>query len=112
MVQILDAYGRPIDRKALVQEREGPTLTGVRSPMSGYPADGLNPVRLAAILREADQGDPVRYLELAEQIEERDCIISASSAPANGRWRSSRRRWMRQAMPPPMSRRRTGSAPG
>lgn len=72
MVQILDAYGRPIDRKALVQEREGPTLTGVRSPMSGYPADGLNPIRLAAILREADQGDPVRYLELAEQIEERD----------------------------------------
>ena len=54
MVQILDAYGRPIDRKALVQEREGPTLTGVRSPMSGYPADGLNPIRLAAILREAD----------------------------------------------------------
>lgn len=49
-----------------------PTLGGVRSPLSGYPGDGLNPVRLANILRAADQGDPVDYLELAETIEERD----------------------------------------
>lgn len=72
MPRILDQFGRPIDRSALVEVREGPTITGVRSLLSGYPADGLDPLRLAAILREADQGDPVRYLELAEQIEERD----------------------------------------
>ncbi|MBC7576130.1 MAG: DUF935 domain-containing protein, partial [Tardiphaga sp.] len=47
-------------------------LSGIRSPFSGYPADGLNPRRLARILREADAGDPLRYFELAEQIEERD----------------------------------------
>lgn len=69
---LLDAYGRPIERKALTRALEGATLSGVRSPISGYPGDGLNPVRLANILREADVGDPIRYLELAETIEERD----------------------------------------
>lgn len=69
---LLDRYGNPIERAALTTEVAGPTLTGVRSPLTGYPGDGLNPRRLAAILREADQGDPLRYLELAETIEERD----------------------------------------
>lgn len=69
---LLDAYGRPIERKTLTRELQGATLGGVRSPISGYPGDGLNPVRLANILREADVGDPIRYLELAETIEERD----------------------------------------
>lgn len=64
--------GRPIDRSLLTREIAGPTLAGVRSPLSGYPADGLNPRRLANILREADSGEPLRYFELAEQIEERD----------------------------------------
>ncbi|MEX0842479.1 MAG: DUF935 family protein, partial [Xanthobacteraceae bacterium] len=64
--------GQPIRREVLKQEIAGPTLTGVRSPITGYPGDGLNPRRLASLLREADQGEPLRYLELAEQIEERD----------------------------------------
>jgi phage gp29-like protein len=70
--QLLDRFGNPIQRSALKAEVAAPTLGGVRSPIAGYPADGLNPIRLASILREADQGDPVRYLELAETIEERD----------------------------------------
>ena len=69
---LLDAYGNPIERKALTQEVASATLGGVRSPITGYPGDGLTPARLANILREADQGDPLRYLELAEVIEERD----------------------------------------
>ncbi|MDF2232184.1 DUF935 domain-containing protein [Albimonas sp. CAU 1670] len=69
---LLDAYGSPVQRPVLTQEVAAATIGGVRQPISGYPADGLNPVRLASILREADQGDPVRYLELAETIEERD----------------------------------------
>lgn len=69
---LLDRYGRPILREALTKTVSGPTLTGVRSPMTGYPADGLTPQRLASILRAADQGDLVQYLELAETIEERD----------------------------------------
>ncbi|NTT86912.1 DUF935 domain-containing protein [Tabrizicola fusiformis] len=70
--QLLDAYGRPINRMTVSQPVGGATLGGVRSPITGYPGDGLTPARLANILREADMGDPLRYLELAETIEERD----------------------------------------
>lgn len=70
--KLLDRWGNPVRRSELSQEVAAPTFGGVRSPITGYPADGLNPMRLAAILKEADQGDPLRYLELAEAIEERD----------------------------------------
>ncbi|MDE4175791.1 DUF935 domain-containing protein [Phaeobacter sp. PT47_59] len=70
--QLVDQYGRKFQRKLLTQEIAKAEFGTVRSPVSGYPADGLDPVRLATILRQADQGDPVSYLELAEIIEERD----------------------------------------
>ncbi|MGC9368700.1 MAG: DUF935 domain-containing protein [Paracoccaceae bacterium] len=70
--RLLDQWGRPVQRATLMQEVAAPTIGGVRSPVTGYPADGLDPLRLASIMRGADQGDPVRYLELAEAIEERD----------------------------------------
>ncbi len=69
---LTDQYGRPIKRLELRKEQAAATLGGVRSPLTTYPGDGLNPVRLANILRAADRGDPVQYLELAETIEERD----------------------------------------
>lgn len=72
MTGLVDHRGHPLRREVLTEEIAGPTLAGVRSPISGYPADGMNPVRLANILRMADQGDPLAYFELAEQIEERD----------------------------------------
>jgi phage gp29-like protein len=61
-----------VRQRELKREIAGPTLSGVRSPLTSYPADGLNPQRLAAILRDADAGDPIRQLELAEFMEERD----------------------------------------
>ncbi len=70
--QLLDHRGNPVQRAMLSTEVAIPTTTGLRSPMPGYPGDGLNPLRLASILREADMGNPIRYLELAETIEERD----------------------------------------
>lgn len=70
--QLLDYRGQPLKKAELKAEISRATIGGVRSPISGYPADGLNPVRLANILREADGGDAIRYLELAETIEERD----------------------------------------
>lgn len=70
--QLVDQYGQPLRRDLLTRDVAGPTLTGVRSPIAGYPANGLNPTRLANILMEADQGEPLQYLELAELIEERD----------------------------------------
>jgi len=72
MTGLVDQYGRPIRKEALTREIAVPTLAGLRSPIAGYPGDGLEPRRLAAILRAADHGDPLRYYELAEQIEERD----------------------------------------
>lgn len=71
MPQLLDRWGNPVSRKALTA-KPAQTIASVRRPTSGYPADGLDPVRLAGILRAADQGHPVEYLELAEAIEERD----------------------------------------
>jgi len=72
MTGLVDQYGKPLRKEVLRQDLAGPTLAGVRSPIGGYPADGLNPVRLANLLREADQGNAQRYFELAELIEERD----------------------------------------
>lgn len=69
---LVDARGQPIAKQQLTEEVAAATLSGVRQPLTSYPGDGLNPVRLAAILREADAGDPIRMLELAETIEERD----------------------------------------
>lgn len=71
--KILGPDGKAVDLDQLYGEpRAAPTLTGVRSPISGHPADGLTPARLAQIHRAAAQGDPLAYLELAEDIEERD----------------------------------------
>ncbi|MBN8916630.1 MAG: DUF935 domain-containing protein, partial [Rhizobiales bacterium] len=70
---LVDAFGRPIDFAALKRQKAAPTVSGVRTPYSGsHPAAGLTPPRLARILREAIDGDPQRYLELAEDMEERD----------------------------------------
>lgn len=69
---IVDSRGRPIEKQVLTTDVAGPTIGGVRSPFSGYPGDGLTPQRLTAILREADHGQPRRFYELAEQVEERD----------------------------------------
>ncbi|MCC7097280.1 MAG: DUF935 domain-containing protein [Thermomonas sp.] len=72
MTGLVDQHGRPLRPELLTREIAVPTLTGVRSPLTGYPADGLTPDTLADLLREADQGEPLRYFELAELIEERD----------------------------------------
>ncbi len=70
--RLLDMHGRPIVRSVLTEELSAATMGGVRSPVTSYPGDGLDPRRLTAILQAADQGDPVAYLELAQTIEERD----------------------------------------
>lgn len=71
--KLLGPDGSPIDYDdVLGPPKAGPTLTGVRSPISGHPADGLTPTRLASIHRAAATGNPLAWLELAEDIEERD----------------------------------------
>ena len=72
MAVLLDQWGNPVDLKALKEEKAAPSVTGVRSVMTGHPSAGLTPARLARLLREAESGDPIRYLELAEDMEEKD----------------------------------------
>ena len=64
--------GQPIDRSRLLVEQAAPSLASVRNIVQGHPADGLTPQRLAMLLREAEQSNARAYLELAEQMEERD----------------------------------------
>lgn len=44
----------------------------VSDKYSEYPSNGLTPVRLAEIFREADAGDVLRQMELFEEMEEKD----------------------------------------
>lgn len=72
MKRLLDQWGNPVDLARLREEQAGPTLTGVRQVISEHPAQGLDPRRLAQLLRAAEEGDAVAYLELAEDLEEKD----------------------------------------
>jgi phage gp29-like protein len=66
-----------IDRKALQEEQAGPTVTGVRSVVPSFNITGITPPQMASIMRAADQGDAMAYLDMAEQIEEKDSHYSA-----------------------------------
>ncbi|WP_313350530.1 DUF935 domain-containing protein [Paracoccus sp. (in: a-proteobacteria)] len=77
---LLDQFGRPmqaVPAAELLERQAVASLGSVRQIQSGHPAEGLNPVKLAAILREAETGDATRYLELAEQMEEKDLHYAA-----------------------------------
>ena len=70
---IFDAYGREIDTGLLKREQAFPTLAGIRNVFSSlWPSVGLTPEKLTGILRASDYGDPFLYLELAEEMEEKD----------------------------------------
>lgn len=69
---LVDQFGRPLAASTLSRAMAGPTLTGVRAIHSDHPSQNLDPRKLTAILREAEEGDPTRFLELAEDLEEKD----------------------------------------
>jgi phage gp29-like protein len=72
---ILDQYGKEIKHnKPIVDEIAVQTI---RDRYSSYPSFGLTPERLAAILKEADQGDVYRQAELFEEMEEKDCHLGS-----------------------------------
>jgi len=80
MTTLYDAYGDVIRRDILTEELAGPSVTGVRSPLSGHPAQGITPDGIAALLLAAEQGDEQAYLELAEEMEEKDLHYRAVMA--------------------------------
>lgn len=69
---LLDQFGQPINVAALKQEQAVSPIAGVRSYASNYASTKLTPVKLARILRNADNGDIEAYLELAEEMEEKE----------------------------------------
>ncbi|MGH7917290.1 MAG: DUF935 domain-containing protein, partial [Candidatus Binataceae bacterium] len=72
-MKLYDAYGRAVDTELLREEQAAPTMAGVRNIYSVmHPSAGLTPERLTSIMRQAEFGDPFLYLELAEEMEEKD----------------------------------------
>ena len=72
MGQLVDQFGNPLRKRELLREHAEPNVRANRTMLTGHPAHGLTPQRLAQILLSAEQGDATAYLELAEQMEEKD----------------------------------------
>lgn len=69
---LYDAYGRPVKTGPLTKELAAPSLSSVRSVWQASVANGLTPQRVAQIVRAMEGNDPLPYLTLAEEMEERD----------------------------------------
>lgn len=71
-ITLLDQFGKPIDRTILDEEISAPSVFGVRQIWKEAVSGGLTPAGLSSILQSAINGDAKAYLQLAEEIEERD----------------------------------------
>jgi phage gp29-like protein len=72
---ILDQHGRPIDTSAIRQPQtqvDAAMTAALETEFDAHPARGLTPQRVNAIMLAAEQGDIIRQLELADDMEERD----------------------------------------
>ncbi|MGI8839749.1 MAG: DUF935 domain-containing protein [Caulobacteraceae bacterium] len=72
MAQLLDQHGQPVVLAALKEEIAGPTMAGVRTIFSNHIAQGIDPATMAQVMLGAEQGLPIDYLDLAEEMEEKD----------------------------------------
>lgn len=64
--------GMPIIREVMTEKIAAATLTGVRQAVSWQVTPGLDPCGLATLLMEAIDGDPQAYMQLAEEMEEKE----------------------------------------
>ncbi|MBM4394371.1 MAG: DUF935 domain-containing protein [Deltaproteobacteria bacterium] len=76
MAVVLDQFGRPVETPRRPDERQI-AVASVADRWTSYPSRGLTPERLAAILREADDGDVCRQSELFQEFEEKDAHLAA-----------------------------------
>lgn len=76
MATLYDQFGRPIEMPRRPDDRRV-AVASVRDRWSSYPSHGLTPERLAAILREADDGDVERQCELFSEMEEKDAHLAS-----------------------------------
>ena len=84
MVQIVDARGNPIKAQPALEEPQTSRLQYLRRQYEEHPAAGLTPVRLAAILRNAEQGDLVGQHDLFRDMEEKDGHILTEMGKRKG----------------------------
>ena len=68
---ILDHLGNPIE-VARLREPQTAQVAHLAREFDEHPAKGLTPARLHALMLAAEQGDIVRQLDLADDMEERD----------------------------------------
>lgn len=66
------AYNPAVDTGSGRPIRAAVAIGDPQDKYSGYPSNGLSPRRLAAIFREADDGNVLRQMELFEEMEEKD----------------------------------------
>jgi phage gp29-like protein len=76
---LLDQYGHPIKKAALQAEFATPQAFGPRAIISRDMRD-LDPLKLARVLKLAQEGDTTAYLELAEEMEEKYLHYAAQLA--------------------------------
>lgn len=74
-MMLYDQFNRPVQRPEKKPSARPLASAPLTDAWREYVADGLTPVRLAGILKEADAGDLRRQAELFDQIEERDAHI-------------------------------------
>lgn len=76
MAQIIDQFGRPIERAAL-SEPQTARLGHLAQEFATHPSRGLTPAKLARILEDAEQGDIVSQHDLFLDMEEKDGHVYA-----------------------------------
>ncbi len=70
-VQLFDQFGRPV-RPEKRPDRRPLAVAPILESHRDYVTEGISPRRLAAIFKEADNGDMGRQAQLFEQLEEKD----------------------------------------
>lgn len=76
MAKILDHRGRPIERQVLAEPQTS-SLGQLHREFQNHPSRGLTPAKIAAIMRDAEQGDLIGQSELGLDMEEKDAHIFA-----------------------------------
>ena len=62
----------PVTQKSKQQLTESVPIVSIYDRFSSYPSKGLTPQKAASLLREADDGDVVRQMELYTEMLEKD----------------------------------------
>ncbi|MEO1000992.1 MAG: DUF935 domain-containing protein, partial [Pseudomonadota bacterium] len=78
MAELLDYLGRPVRRRELTEPQAPVSVGSLRSPWAEPITGGITPARLAAILRSAADGTTRDYVQLAQEMEEKDPVYASA----------------------------------